>query len=302
MSQRAVLVAGNSGQVARCLSDLALCRNTAIVAIGRSEFDIEDQDKVDRVMTTVKPCAIINAAAYTAVDRAESEAELAFRVNDRGAALLANAAARERIPFVHISTDYVFDGSKQSPYLEDERPAPLNVYGASKLAGEVSVLKAYPDAIVLRTSWVYSPYGDNFLRTMLRLSELQRSARIVNNQHGTPTSARDLAGGILTIVGQLCSSKEKHRSGIYHLAGHGETTRYGFAAATFASLAKRGRRVPELRAITSSEYPTPARRPDYSALDSTKAERVFGVRLPAWQVSLEDCLDQIETSRELHAC
>lgn len=302
MSQTPVLVAGKSGQVARCLSDMALRRNMAIMAIGRPELDIEDEYGVDRVMAAVRPSAIINAAAYTAVDRAESEAERAFRINGRGAALLANAAARQGIPFVHISTDYVFDGCKHSPYREDEHPDPLNVYGASKLAGEAAVLKTYPDAIVLRTSWIYSPYGDNFLRTMLRLSESQHSARIVNDQHGTPTSAMDLAAGILTIVDQLCSSTEKHRSGIYHLAGGGETTRHGFAAATFASLARRGRRVPELRAIPSAEYPTPARRPDYSALDSTKAERVFGVRLPAWQVSLEDCLDQIEMSQELHAC
>jgi dTDP-4-dehydrorhamnose reductase len=302
MSQGPVLVAGKSGQVARCLSDMALRRNMAIMAMGRPEFDIEDEHRVDRVMAAVKPSAIINAAAYTAVDRAESEAELAFRINGRGAALLANAAARQGIPFVHISTDYVFGGRKHSPYLEDERPDPLSVYGASKLAGEVAVLKTYPDAIVLRTSWIYSSYGENFLRTMLRLSESQHAARIVNDQHGTPTSARDLAAGILTIVDQLCSSTGKHPSGIYHLAGDGETTRYGFAAATFASLAQRGRRIPGLRAITSAEYPTPARRPDYSALDSTKAERDFGVRLPAWQVSLEDCLDQIEMSRELHAC
>jgi dTDP-4-dehydrorhamnose reductase len=302
MAHKPVLVAGKSGQVARCLRDIAARRNISIMAVGRPELDLENEHCIDRVIAAAEPAAIINAAAYTAVDQAETEAGRTFRVNCHGAALLAKAAARQGIPFVQISTDYVFDGSKGSPYMEGERPAPVNVYGASKLAGEVAVLDAYPAATVVRTSWIYSAYGHNFLRTMVRLAEAQPLLRIVDDQHGTPTSAVDLAVGILTIVEHLCSVHGGDKSGIYHLAGDGETTWYGFAARIFASLARRGRRVPALQAIATAEYPTPARRPEYSCLDSTKAERVFGVRLPDWRSSLEDCLDQLEMSKELRAC
>jgi dTDP-4-dehydrorhamnose reductase len=228
-------------------------------------------------MAAVEPSAIVNAAAYTAVDRAEAEPERAFAVNCDGAVLLAAGAARRGIPFIQISTDYVFDGSKRSPYREDDVPAPQNVYGSSKLAGEIAVLKACPGAAVIRTSWVYSPYGNNFVRTMLRLSDEQPVVRIVEDQRGTPTSAADLAVAILAIVEQLRSANGSDEAGIYHLAGDGETSWHGFATAVFASLARRGRRVPTLQAITTAEYPTPARRPKNSCLDSSRAERVFGV-------------------------
>jgi dTDP-4-dehydrorhamnose reductase len=254
------------------------------------------------VMAAAGPSAIVNAAAYTAVDQAEAEPERAFRINCGGAALLADAAARYGIPFIQISTDYVFDGNKPSLYREDDPPAPLNVYGCSKLAGETAVLKACPCAAVIRTSWVYSPHGNNFVRTMLRLSETQPTVRVVDDQRGTPTSAADLAAAVLAIVERLRSAAGCDNAGIYHLAGEGETSWHGFAAAIFASLARRGRRVPELQAIRTAEYPTPARRPKNSCMDSSKAERVFGVRLPSWRSSLEECLDQLEMAKELHAC
>ena len=173
MPERPILVAGKSGQLARCLRDAAVLRNVPIVAVGRPELDLEGGQGIDRVMAAVEPSAIVNAAAYTAVDRAEAEPGRAFAVNCGGAELLADAAARRGIAFIQISTDFVFDGSKRSPYREDDVPAPLNVYGASKLASETAVLKACPGAAVIRTSWVYSPYGNNFVRTMLRLSEEQ---------------------------------------------------------------------------------------------------------------------------------
>jgi dTDP-4-dehydrorhamnose reductase len=302
MAEKPVLVAGKSGQLARCLRDAAVLRNVPMVAVGRPELDLESGEGIDRAIAAVKPSAIVNAAAYTAVDRADAESECAFAVNCAGAALLADAAARRGIPFIQISTDYVFDGSKRSPYREDDVPAPLNVYGASKLAGETAVLKACPSAAVIRTSWVYSPYGNNFVRTMLRLSETQPVVRVVDDQRGTPTSAADLAAAILAIVERLRSADGCDNAGIYHLAGDGETSWHGFAAAIFASLARRGRRVPELQAITTAEYPTPTRRPKNSCLDSSKAERIFGVRLPPWRSSLEACLDRLETPKELHAC
>ena len=302
MAEKPILVAGKSGQLARCLRDSALLRNVPMVAVGRPELDLENGEGIDRMMATVEPSAIVNAAAYTAVDRAETEPERAFAVNCGGAALLADAAARRGIPFIQISTDYVFDGSKRSPYREDDVLAPLNVYGSSKLAGETAVLKACPCAAVIRTSWVYSPYGNNFVRTVLRLSETQPMVRIVDDQRGTPTSAADLATAVLAIVERLRSANGCDDAGIYHLAGDGETSWYGFAAAIFASLAHRGRRVPRMLTITTAEYPTPARRPKNSCLDSSKAERIFGVRLPPWRSSLEECLDQLEMPKELHAC
>jgi dTDP-4-dehydrorhamnose reductase len=302
MPEKPIFVAGQSGQLARCLRDLAVLRNLPMVAVGRPELDLENGKGIDRVMATVEPSAIVNAAAYTAVDQAEAEPERAFRVNCGGAALLADAAARHGIPFIQISTDYVFDGGKRSPYREDDIPAPLNVYGSSKLASETAVLRACPCAAVIRTSWVYSPYGNNFVRTMLRLSEAQPTVRVVDDQLGMPTSAADLASAIMAIVERLRSGNGRDDAGIYHLAGEGKTSWHGFAAAIFASLAHRGRRVPALQAITTVEYPTPARRPKNSCLDSSKAERVFGVRLPPWRSSLEECLDRLEMPKELHTC
>ena len=302
MAEKPILVAGKSGQLARCLGDLAALSDVPMVAVGRPELDIEDRESIDRVMAAVEPSAIVNAAAYTAVDQAEAEPERAFRANCDGAARLADAAARRGIPFIQISTDYVFDGSKRSPYREDDIPAPLNVYGASKFAGEAAVLKACPRAVVVRTSWVYSPYGGNFVRTMLRLSDTQTIVNVVDDQHGTPTSAADLAAAVLTIVERLKSVTGRDAAGIYHLAGEGETSWHGFAAAIFASLAGRGRRVPKLQAITTAEYPTSARRPQNSCLNSSKAERIFGVRLPFWRSALEECLDQLEMPKELRAC
>lgn len=302
MVEKPILVAGKSGQLARCLRDLAFLRNVPMVALGRPELDLENGEGIDRVTAAVEPSAIVNAAAHTAVDRAEAEPERAFAVNCNGAARLAGAAARRGIPFIQISTDYVFDGSKRSPYREDDLPAPPNVYGSSKLASETAVLEACPCAAVIRVSWLYSPYGNNFVRTMLRLSEKESVVRVVEDQRGTPTSAADLAGAILTIVERLRSANGRDYAGIYHLAGDGETSWHGFAAAIFASLARRGRRVPRLQAITTAEYPTPARRPKNSCLDSSKAERLFGVRLPPWRSSLEECLDRLEMPKELHSC
>lgn len=302
MGERPILVAGKSGQLARCLCDWAALRNMPMVAVGRPELDLENEEGIDRAMFSVEPSAIINAAAYTAVDQAEVESGRAFAVNCGGAALLADAAARRGIPFIQISTDYVFDGRKRSPYREGDVPAPLNVYGFSKLASEAAVLKANPRTVVIRTSWIYSPYGINFVRTMLRLSETQLMVRVVDDQRGTPTSAKDLAAAILEIVERLRSADGTDDAGIYHLAGDGETSWHGFAGAIFASLSRRGRRVPRLQAVAGADYPTAACRPKNSCLDSSKAERVFGVRLPAWQSSLEECLDQLEMPKELYAC
>jgi dTDP-4-dehydrorhamnose reductase len=239
----------------------------------------------------------VNAAAYTFVDGAESEPDRAFGVNRDGAARLAAAAAKLEIPFIHVSTDYVFDGCKASPYREDDVVSPLSIYGRSKLEGEIAVRNAYPDSLVIRTSWIFSPFGQNFVKTMLNLAETRDVVRVVDDQRGAPTAARDLAGAILAILEQTVGNQDSSRAGVYHLASAGETTWYGFAAAIYAGWARRGRHVPALKPITTVDYPTPARRPANSRLDCSKIERIFGIRLPLWHQSLERCLDELATTR-----
>jgi dTDP-4-dehydrorhamnose reductase len=302
VAEKPIFIAGKTGQLARCLREEALRCGMPALSFGRPELDLENGKSIDHVLAEVETSAIINAAAYTAVDQAEAEPERAFAINRDGAAMLAAAAARKGIPFIQVSTDYVFDGSKNSPYREQDITAPLNVYGSSKLAGEAAVLEACPSATVIRTSWVYSPYGTNFVRTMLRLSEVRPVVSVVDDQRGAPTSAHDLARALLQISERLQLANGSNTAGIYHLAGSDETNWHDFAAAIFANLAQRGRKVPRLQAITTAEYPTPAVRPKNSCLDSSKAESVFGVRLAPWRSSLEMCLDQMEVPRELNTC
>ncbi|ABE63799.1 dTDP-4-dehydrorhamnose reductase [Nitrobacter hamburgensis X14] len=296
-----VLVVGKSGQLARCLQEAAIRRNLALVSVGRPELDLERGDDLAETVTAMSPAAIINAAAYTAVDRAEAEPKRAYRVNRDAAGRMAAVAREQGIPFIHVSTDYVFDGRKHSPYREDDQTGPLNVYGRSKLEGEAAVLKVDPGAIVLRTAWVYSPYGQNFVRTILRLSATQPAVLVVSDQYGSPTSALDLAEAILTIVHQ---ARADHGSvgGIYHLTAQGDVSWHDFATAIFEQLARRGLPVPDLQAIITDDYPTPARRPANSRLDCSKAAQVFGVRLPHWHSSLEECLACLLAPADVPAC
>jgi dTDP-4-dehydrorhamnose reductase len=300
MVQRPILIAGRNGQVAKCLQELAAVGRVPAVALGRRELDLERHDGFEGVIAAVAPSVIINTAAYTAVDQAEFHEASAFGINRDGAAALASVAARMNIPFVHLSTDFVFDGSKQGPYVESDIPAPLNVYGASKLAGEIAVLSACPFATVIRSAWIYSPYGSNFVRTMLQLSETRPIVRVVDDQRGNPTSAFELAAAVLQIAQRSQTVDPGATAGVYHLVGGGEATWHGFAAAIFAGLERRGLRVPRLEPISTEEYPTPARRPRNSRLNSSNAERVFGIRLPPWRHSLEACLDQL-VKEKLHA-
>lgn len=297
---RPILIVGRAGQLARCLVEEARAGDVVVVARGRPEFDLEDADAADRIVAEIEPQAVVNAAAYTAVDQAETEAAKAFAINRDGAARLAAAAARHGVPLVHVSTDYVFDGRKAAPYVEEDAPAPLNVYGRSKLEGEIAVRKNHSAALIVRTSSVYSPYGHNFVRTMLRLAETRDVVRVVEDQKAAPTSATDLARAMLTIVRQIVGGGAP--GGVYHLAGGGAVSWFDFASAIFASSARRGYRVPRLEPITASAYPTAAARPANSVLDCRKAEQTFGVRLPAWQDSLEACLDHISVSRETARC
>jgi dTDP-4-dehydrorhamnose reductase len=290
---RSLLVVGRTGQLAQSLVAVANERRVPLVAVGRPELDLTDAESIDRTVGAYRPRAIVNAAAYTLVDKAESEIDLAFKINRDGAGHLARVARRLRVPFIHVSTDYVFDGSKATPYHEDDCASPLSTYGRSKREGEIAVLNSFPSAVIVRTSWVYGPYGQNFVKTMLRLAETHDRIRVVDDQYGTPTLARDLAGALLEIIGRVEGGPNDKYGGIYHLTAAGATTWHGLAAAIFAAWATRGRRIPILEAIATADYPTAALRPVNSQLDCGKVARVFGIRLPHWQQALETCLDEL---------
>ena len=286
-----ILVTGREGQLAQSLAALQE-PGIAINCVGRPELDLADAARAEIYVVGLAPDVIINAAAYTAVDKAETEPELAMAINCHGAAAMARAAARLGVPLIHISTDYVFSGDKVGAYVETDSTGPLGVYGQTKLAGEQAVANFAPHHAILRTSWVYSRFGHNFVKTMLRLGSERSELRVVADQFGAPTSAADLATAILKIALHL-----KNRaafSGIYHMAGTGFTNWAGFAEEIFAIRAATGHTIPKLTSITTQDYPTPARRPLNSTLDCQKLETAFGVRLPRWQESLRTCLLELD--------
>jgi dTDP-4-dehydrorhamnose reductase len=286
-----ILVTGGTGQVARALGTGAAGR--PIVRVGRPEFDFDVPDRIDDFLRATAPRLIVNAAAYTAVDKAESEPDAADRANHTGPARLAAYAAAAGIPLIHISTDYVFDGLKGSPYVETDPPSPTGVYGSSKLAGEQAVLAAGGRAVILRTSWVYAANGKNFVRTMLGAALKTSNLKVVADQQGCPTNAGDLADAILAIVARIDAGWQPGYAGVFHAAGSGSTTWHGLATAAFAAAAEHGRPVPHVAAIATADWPTPARRPPDSRLDCSKLASVFGVRLPDWQSSLVRTVEAI---------
>lgn len=294
-----IFVAGKQGQVALALKEAATARNIVLSTNGRPDLDLLEPAAAKKSVLGAAPSAVINAAAYTAVDQAESEEELATRINADGAAALAAAAAELGVPFLHISTDYVFDGNKATPYVEDDDVAPTGAYGRSKLAGEQAVLEANPRAIILRTAWVYSPFGKNFLKTMLSLAE-RETLSVVADQHGNPTYAPDIAAALLDIVEKLDGREPTaEQAGIYHLAGTGFTNWHGFAETIFENGARFGLSVPDVKAIPTSEYPTPAKRPANSRLDCGKLEANFGIALPDWRESTSECVKRLSETGEL---
>lgn len=294
-----IFVAGKSGQVARSLEEAAIDRGVQLQTYGRPELDIASAESIETAVVQASPSAIINAAAYTAVDQAESEEDLATRINADGAACLAAVAAKLQVPFLHISTDYVFDGGKQAEYVEDDPVGPTGAYGRSKLAGEQAVMAANPHAIILRTAWVYSPFGKNFLKTMLSLADREQ-LKVVADQQGNPTYAPALASALLDLTVSLDGNEpNEDQSGIYHMAGQGSTTWHGFANAIFEEGAKYGLQNPDVAAVTTAEYPTPAKRPANSRLDCSKLERVFGVKLPDWRDSTAECVKRLSQMDEL---
>jgi dTDP-4-dehydrorhamnose reductase len=292
MSGQPIAVIGASGQVARALARQADQRGVAVAVGGRPHVDLTDAGSIAAFLETVAPRIVINAAAYTAVDKAETEVDTARALNVEGPRHLASWCAARRVPLIHMSTDFVFDGGKRTPYREDDARHPLSVYGRTKSAGEDAVRCVLDQHIIVRTAWVYSADGHNFLKTMLRLGAERDVVRVVADQHGTPTSADDIAGPLLDVAAAV--SSDAHAPwGTYHLVAGGETTWHGFAAEIFARTADAGLKVPKLEAITTAEYPLPAVRPAYGVLDTAKIHETFGIRLPPWQKGVADCVRQL---------
>ncbi|MBI1203462.1 MAG: dTDP-4-dehydrorhamnose reductase [Rhodopseudomonas sp.] len=289
-----IAVTGHSGQVALALGEQAAGKGISVLPIGRPDFDLADPKNAVQLFGAVSPDAIVSAAAYTAVDLAESEPEVARRVNVDGAAAVATAAAELGVPLIHLSTDYVFDGAKPTPWLEGDETLPLGVYGATKLAGEQAVRAILPESVILRVAWVYSPFGKNFVKTMLRLADSQDVLRIVDDQIGNPTSAHDIADGILAVTANLLDRpRVRDLAGTFHMGAVGATSWAGFAEAIFSGCSARGRVPVAVKHIRTADYPTPARRPANSQLGSRKLKDVHGIALPEWRGSLEKVLDRL---------
>ncbi|MEQ1576420.1 MAG: dTDP-4-dehydrorhamnose reductase [Hyphomicrobium sp.] len=299
MTPPKIAVAGSTGQLALALQRAALRTGTRLEAIGRPRLDLTQSASVQKFLDDTSPGIVINAAAYTAVDKAESEPGLANAINAQGPGDLATACAARNIPLIHISTDYVFDGTKSSPYLEVDPVAPLGVYGRSKAEGEDAVRRLNLRHVIVRTSWIYGPDGSNFVKTMLRLASERDVIGVVADQHGAPTRADDLADALLGLATGLNNSPDENRWGTYHLAGRGETTWHGFAAEIFRHAAEAGLKAPQLNRITTSDYPTPARRPAYSVLDQCKAEAALGLKLPDWRDSLAAHFASLQSPAQL---
>jgi dTDP-4-dehydrorhamnose reductase len=289
-----IAVTGSQGQVARSLSERAKERGMDVVALARPQFDLTEPETIGTSLTAAAPDVVVNAAAYTAVDKAESEEALAHMINCSGAAMVADAANRLAIPVIHLSTDYVFDGGLDRPFREDDPTGPLNAYGRSKLAGEEAVRAANARHVILRTSWVYSPFGANFVRTMLRLGETRAAVSVVADQIGQPTCALDIADAILDICDVLKTRPvNDHHFGLFHLAGSGATNWADFAKAIFAEAARHGRPGVSVAPIATSQYPTPARRPANSRLDTQKLANIYGIELPQWRSSLSLVIERL---------
>lgn len=290
-------VTGKNGQVVSALQALA-GPGLEIVALGRPELDLARPDTVFKALREAKPDVVVSAAAYTAVDKAESEPDIAFAVNRDGAKAVARAADDIGVPVIHISTDYVFDGTKTTAYVENDPTGPASVYGRSKLEGEHAVSENTENYAILRTAWVYSEYGSNFVKTMFRLSESRDEVNVVADQFGCPTSANDIAVAIVSIARKLATDPAPHLRGVFHMSGTGETNWAGFAKQIFAFSAKNGGKSIVVNDITTAQYPTPARRPANSRLDCCKLEEVYGIRLPEWQTSTRAVMAALAQSKK----
>ena len=263
------------------------------VPISEDELDITDLDWVRKIFQRVQPDIVINPAAYTHVDQAESEPEKAFQVNKDGAENLAKVCVDYDIPMIHVSTDYVFDGKKTEPYVEDDAVRPLGVYGKSKAAGERAIVSFLPKHIIIRTSWLYGVYGHNFVKTMIRLGKERQELSVVSDQFGCPTSATDLSAAILSVTEQILKAS-KPAWGIYHFCGKGITSWHRFAETIFELVGRiQSTKPPVVHPITTSEYPTQAERPAYAAMNCDRIRAHFGVKQIPWQQSIEEVIKRI---------
>jgi dTDP-4-dehydrorhamnose reductase len=289
-----VLVTGAQGQLARSIVERAAAHpQSEIIALGRPQLDLEVAGSGEQAIGAVRPDVVINAAAYTAVDQAEDEPERAQRINAEAAREVAAAAATIGARVIQISTDYVFDGRADGAYAEDAAPNPLGVYGRTKLAGEEEVRAANPEHFILRTAWVYSPFGRNFVKTMMDAAQSRETLGVVDDQRGSPSSALDLADGLFRILEIWGQGSEAGLGETYHLAGTGSASWCGFARAIMAECRKRGLPAAEIRPIATADWPTKAVRPANSVMSSARFERDFGFSMPRWEESLSKVIERL---------
>jgi len=299
-----VLLTGCRGQVGTDLARVLEGR-AEVVAHDHASLDLADPDAIAARVREARPEVILNAGAYTAVDKAESDLEAAHAVNGKAPGVLGEEAKRCGALLVHFSTDYVFDGTKRSAYVETDPTAPVNAYGASKLEGERAVAASGCDHLVLRTSWVYAAHGKNFMLTMLRLAATRNEIRVVDDQRGAPTASRQIARAVAQLLGAREGApierggleRLRAASGVYHATAAGETSWFEFAQAIFEERARRpgpAFSIPRLHAIATSEYPRPARRPAYSVLSNEKLDTTFGIRIPDWRAGLREALSAVD--------
>jgi len=289
-----IVVTGREGQVVQSLLEKASQRpDTQVIALGRPELDLAKPETVRSAIEAIKPDLIVSAAAYTAVDLAEDEPELALAVNATGAQAVAEAAKACGAPVIHLSTDYVFAGDANQPYVESDSTGPRSVYGSSKLEGERLVAQANPKHVILRTAWVYSPFGKNFVKTMLKLAETRDALSVVSDQQGNPTNALDIADAIIQVADRLRVMPDFSAYGVYHLVGMGDTNWSDFARAIFGESAKLGGPTATVTDIATADYPTKAARPANSRLSTAKFQKVFNWSAPHWQSSLRNVVARL---------
>jgi dTDP-4-dehydrorhamnose reductase len=292
-----IAVTGQAGQVVTSLVERGAAAGYEVITIGRPQLDLVDPASVMRALEAAAPDTIVSAAAYTAVDKAESESDLAHVINGAGAGAVAQAARALGVPLVHVSTDYVFDGTLDRPYRESDPTGPIGVYGASKLAGEQAVLAAHGDnSTIVRVAWVYSPFGANFVETMLRLAQDRDEVSVVADQVGNPTSALEISDGILRVATNLVSDSDPVLRGVFHMTAQGEASWADFAEAIFAVSAVRGGPSASVRRIGTADYPTLATRPANSRFDCGLIARAHGVVLPDWRLSLEAVIARLHSA------